>query len=106
MASEAETAPLYTLINPCSVCSLDSMLEIWMGLQLLTASLAPIQEQRSTPFFISHQGEEILNALDLFPPMANHVCEWGLLAGVDLFLQPRSQTAEFQQNCWRDKHFS
>lgn len=39
------------LINRCAVGSLDSMLEIWTGLQLLTTSLAPIQEQRSTPFF-------------------------------------------------------
>ena len=39
------------LINRCAVSSLDSMLEIWTGLQLLTTSLAPIQEQRSAPFF-------------------------------------------------------
>lgn len=51
------------LINPCPVSSLDTMLEIWTGLQLLTTSLAPIQEQRSTSFFTSYQEKEIVNAL-------------------------------------------
>lgn len=62
------------------------MSKIWMGLQLLTSTLAPFRGQCITLFSISYQEEEILNALDLFPPMAKHPCEWRLLAGVDLWL--------------------
>lgn len=89
-ASQAERVPHPPIINPCLVCSSDSMLEIWTGLQLLTASLASIQEQLSTPFFISYQEEEILNALDFSPPDGKS-CLWAS-ADVDVFLQSGSQT--------------
>lgn len=38
------------------------MLEIWTGLQLLTSTLAPIQESCSTSFFSSHQEDEVRSA--------------------------------------------
>lgn len=64
------------------------MLEIWTGLQLLTTSLAPIQEPCSTSFFSSHQEDEVRNAsrpVSQLRPAANRGYERGLLAGLDSF---------------------
>lgn len=76
------------LINPRPVSSLDAMLEIWTGLQLLTTSLASIQEPCSTSFFSSHREDEVGNAsrpLSQLRPAANRGYECGLLAGLDSF---------------------
>lgn len=74
------------LMNPCPVSSLDAISEIWTGLQLLTTTLAPFRDQRITSFSTSYRDKEIVNASDLFPPLASHPCQWRLITEVELFL--------------------
>ena len=89
-----KSSPL-ALMNPRPVSSLDSMLEIWTAYSLWQPLWPQSRSAAQHHFFISYQEEEILNALDPFPPSANRVCDWGLLVHcVELSLQPRRKSAE------------